>query len=48
MKLLNLSKLIVATFEDNMPIPIHKSDWKDDAEIIALYLAALKVIERFD
>jgi hypothetical protein len=45
--LLEVSKQIVENFEKDMPIPTDKADWKQDAEIISLYLAALKIVERF-
>jgi len=45
--MLQLAELIIENFERNHPIPASVEDWRGDAEIIALYLAALKYVDRY-
>ena len=40
-----IAQEIVEEFEKNSPIPTSVKDWEDDAELIALYLAAKKYLE---
>ena len=40
-----IAQMIIEDFEKNMPIPTSTDDWRDDAEKIMMYLAALKYME---
>ena len=44
---LELAKQIIEEFEKYDPIPTSKDEWRNDAEFIAMYVAALKYVERF-
>jgi len=44
--MLSEAQFIVDEFELNYPIPTSVEDWDEEAELIALYLAAKKYIER--
>ena len=41
------AQIIIENFELNYPIPTSVEDWVDEAEEIALYLAAKKYVERY-
>jgi len=45
--MLELAKQIIEEFEKYDPIPTTKDEWKNNAEFIAMYMAALKYVERF-
>jgi hypothetical protein len=40
-----IAQIIIDDFEQNPPIPTSADDWRDDAERIMMYLAALKYTE---
>lgn len=45
--MLGLAELIIEEFERNYPIPTSVEDWREGTETIALYLAALKYVDRY-
>lgn len=45
--MLELAKQVIEEFEKYDPIPTTADEWKSDAEFIAMYIAALKYVERF-
>ena len=40
-----IAQMIIEDFEKKPPIPTSTDDWRDDAEKIMMYLAALKYME---
>jgi len=44
---IELAQIIIEDFEENPSVPTSIEDWKNDAEIIMMYLAALKYMEAY-